>query len=162
MPDRTGRALGSLEPIIFFERPDGYVILPPEEIGKPGIARMMYEKKYRAEGWEWREADTLPEVDKLQKRLVDQEMKVMQERDLREDLMRQRAYQKTGERLRQRLTSGKCSAYEREFISLYLQSREDKRDKHRQRWTEAQMYLWAREQDSGTKVTDRMKGENSI
>ncbi len=162
MADRTGRALGSLEPVIFFERPDGYVILPPEEIGKPGIARMMYEKKYRAEGWEWREADTLPEVDKLQKRLVDQEMKVAAERDLREDIRRQRAYQKTGESLRARLTSGKCGNYEREFITYYLQSREERREKYRQRWSEYNHYLWAREQDSTTKVEDRMKGEHSL
>lgn len=162
MADRTGRALGSLSAIIYFERPDGYVILPPEEIGKPGIARMMYEKKYKGEGWAWCEADTLAEVDRLQKRLIDQEMKVFKERDLRDDIRRDLVRRQTGERLRARLISGKCSRFEAEFIEFYLQSRDDRRDKYRQRWSEHQLYLWAREQDSTTRVEDRMKGENSL
>jgi hypothetical protein len=146
MADRTGRALGTLEPVIYFQKADGYVILPPEEIGKRGVARMLYERKYRDEGWEWREAGTLAEVDKLQSRLVDPE----------------RVWQTTGGNLRQRITSATCTPFEREFIGHYLQLRESRRERYRQRWLEHVSYLWAREMDSTTTIDERMKGTNSV
>jgi len=162
MPDRTGRALGTLEPVIFFQKADGYVILPPEEIGKRGVARMLYERKYRDEGWEWREAGTLAEVDRLQTRLVDQEMRESQDRADQDDMRRERRWQAMGDRLRQRMTSVVCTPFEREFIGHYLQLRESRRERYRQRWLEHVSYLWAREMDSGTDVSDRMKGTNSV
>jgi hypothetical protein len=162
MPDRTGRALGSLEPVIFFQNADGYVILPPEEIGNRGIARMMYERKYKDQGWEWKEADTLAEVDKLQARLVEQEVRESTERADRDDMRRETLWQNTGRRLRQRMTSSDCKPFERDFIADYLLLRESKREKYRQRWLEHQSYLWAREMDASTKIEDRMKGEGSL
>lgn len=158
----VNRALGTLNPVIYFENASGYVILPPEEIGKPGIARMVYEQRYKGEGWEWREAGTLADVDRLQSRLVGQEMSVQRSHADRENLNRDRVYEITGASLRQRMTSSTCTPFERDFIDAYLRMREDRRGVYQQRWTEAQMYLWAREQDSGTKIEDRMLGENSL
>lgn len=115
---------------------------------------MHADPRYR--GWEWREAGTLAEVDRLQKRLVDQE-------NVRANHMaytvgdRSRAIKDAvADNLRQRMCSSSTSAFERDFIGLYLKLREDKRDKYRDRLTEHNWYLWAREQNSNTKFEDRM------
>ncbi len=152
----TGFARGSLSPVIYFERKDGFCILPPIEVGHgTELARkMLADERYR--GWEWREAGTLAEVDRLQKRLVDQE-------DKRSEFMAQTVGDRSravrdavADSLRQRMCSSATSAYERDFIGLYLQLREEKRDKYRASLEQHRWYLWAREQDSKTKFEDRM------
>jgi hypothetical protein len=54
------------------------------------------------------------------------------------------------------MCSSSCSAYEREFISLWLGMEEEKRKKYTQRWSERVGYIWSREMDAKTKVEDRM------
>src|SRR5580698_4199308 len=73
MPDRTGRALGTLSPVLYFENASGHILLPPVEIGKgDATARKLFEERYKPQGYEWREASTLWDVDRLQKKLQEQ------------------------------------------------------------------------------------------
>jgi hypothetical protein len=154
--NRTGFAQGQLSPIIFFQNSDGQIILPPDTEN----ARWIYETRFRKLGYDWREAGTLAEVDQLQKRLVAQEMQKAEHDADRDEAMGAAKWKEVGDRLHQRMVSSATPEFEREFIKLYLQLREEKRDKHRQRWTEREWYLFSREMDSSTKGTDRMKAED--
>ena len=155
----TGFCRGTLRPAIYFQNADGQVILPPEEIGSPGTAREMYERRYKAQGWEWREAGTLQDLDGLQKRLVEQEVRKNSLRAASAGFSRDAAFRQTGDALRARMVSSSTSAFERDFILEYLKMREDKRPKYQDALTQHNYYLWAREQDSGTKVDDRMPSQ---
>ena len=171
--DKTGRAIGSLSPVIYFYNPSmttimigpmivrlgqGHILIPPCEIGHGDeTARMMYEGRYKDKGYQWREAGTLNEVDRLQRMLVDQEGRILEAKGAKMDNAREIARQQSSRNLRQRMASGSCSAFERDFIRNWLDMNEEKRKKYNQRFTEYQSYLWAREQDSGTTVEDRMK-----
>lgn len=163
MSDRTGYARGSLEPVIYFENSSGYVILAPQQIGQgTNLARKIYEEKYRGAGWEWREAGAngLHEVDALQKRLVDQEVSRDRRMADKSSQEREMVRRDIAESLRARMTSSGTSEFERDFIRHYLQLRDDsKRDKYAQALKHHNYYLWSREQNSGTKVEDRMKSE---
>ena len=160
--DRTGFALGNLSPIIFFENSAGHVILAAYDAGRPEQARMMWEQRFKPQGYEWRETRNLQDVDALQRRLVDQEMKEASLRDGQDDYHRERVFRATGDSLRQKMQSSSCTPFERDFIGHYLAMRETKRGLYRQRWSEAQNYLWAREMDSKARVEDRMKGDLSL
>ena len=162
--DRTGRALGTLEPIVYFENRAGDIVLPP--VTKEGEARWVYEyakdangRTFRDKGYDWREASTLAEVDRLQDRLVEAERRKAENELERDERLLAGKRTDVRSRLYQRLVSSSTSPYEREFIELYLQMREEKRKEIRQRWLERQAYLWAREMDANTKPTDRMKSE---
>lgn len=157
--DKTGYALGRLNPILYYENSRGDIVLPPTtEDG-----RYFYQQRgadgtsYRDRGYELREAGTLAEIDVLQKRLVTAEMRKMGEAADKDERISAKVWAERGFALRQRMMSSSTTPYERDFIELYLQLREEKRAKHRQRWTEAQMYLWAREMDSKASATDRIK-----
>jgi hypothetical protein len=157
--NRTGYALGRLSPIIYYENVDGVIVLPPTTED----ARYFYEKRgadgrsFKDNGFEIREADTLQAVDTLQRRLVEAERRRLGDVAERDERVSEAIWKKRGEDLRARLVSGSTSEYEKDFIRLYLQLRDEKRAKHRQRWLEAQMYLEAREFDSSHKAEDRMR-----
>lgn len=157
--NRTGYALGRLNPIIYYENAKGDITLPPTTED----ARYFYEApdyqgaSYRSKGFEIREAGTLAEVDRLQRRLVEIEQRKMGAAAAHDELVSAELWNKRGEDLRGRMVSSTTSEYEKDFIRLYLQVRDDKRARHRQRWLEAQMYLEAREMDSNHKATDRLK-----
>ena len=82
MADKTGRALGTLDPVIYFKKIDGpivqagvlienHVILPPVPVGEgPGMARKIWDTRYKKQGYEWCEAGTLAEVQKLQQHMM--------------------------------------------------------------------------------------------
>lgn len=164
MVSKTGRALGSLDPVLYFEmrredgpQPKGHVMLAPQEIGHgPELAREIFENRYKPQGYEWREAGTLAEVDRLQKRLGEQEMSIRRRQGEVDERAREEIHRQTAANLRQRMASSSCTPYERDFIGLWLQLQEEKRTKYTQRWTEYTDYIWAREQNSSTKVEDRM------
>lgn len=153
------RALGTLEPIVYFENSRGEIVLPPST----ELATYFYwhkrdqrGKTYREWGFEWREAGTLEEVDRLQKKLQEQDRRkeeVLLEKDERrgEDLRK-----RVRDNLYARMVSSGTSEYEKEFIRLYLELREEKRARHRQRFLERTSYLWAREMDPGTLPQDRL------
>ena len=152
--DRTGIARGSLNPVIYFENASHEVILPPEEIGVVGIARRVYEEKYKALGWQWCEAGTLNEVDALQKRLVDQELRRNERMADSHQMQREELFRRSGEVLRQIMLSSSTSAWERDFIALYLKLRDKGRDKYRDVLLQHNYFLWSREFDSTTKIED--------
>lgn len=162
----VSRALGTLDSPIYFvmvrsdnpQFPKGYVMLAPQEIGHgPELARMMFEKKYKHMGFEYRDdCDTLQKVRDLQQKIVDQELALQRKQAETDQNMRDRVHRETASSLRQRMASSSTSAYEREFIHLWLEMQDARRDKYTQRWLERQTYLWALEQDAGTKVEDRM------
>jgi hypothetical protein len=119
----------------FFERRNGDILLPPDdETPCPRDCLL-------------REANTLAEVDRLQRRLQQQTY----ERCQRELLRDEDAFAEARERVRSDLTTKLASAatseYEREFLRLYLQLRDDKRDKYRSRFMCDRAYLLAREND---------------
>lgn len=157
------RALGNLDPIIYFENASGHLVLPPIEKGKgTELARMIYDRQYKDRNYEWKEAGSWSEVTRLQDRLVEQERK--HALDIRDQRMASYdlAQARIADNLRRRMQSSDCTPYERDFCELFLQQRPDKRAQYEQRWTEAQNYLWAVEMDSSTKPEDRMKGPNSL
>ena len=132
-------------------------MLAPQEIGHgPDLARKIFENRYKPQGYEWREAGTLAEVDRLQKRLGEQEMSIRRRQGEVDERAREEIHRQTAANLRQRMASSSCTPYERDFIDLWLRMQEEKRTKYTQRWTEYQDYLWIREMDSRTKVEDRM------
>lgn len=160
MSDRTGYACGTLSPIFYLERSDGYVILPVYDAGCPEQAKRVYEERYknhRTEKWEWKATDgTLSAVDALQKRLEAQELRRDSGMLASHTMMREQVRSHVASNLRQRMCSSSTTPYEREFIELYLRLREDPlRDKYRQSLEHREYFLWARELDSGTKVEDR-------
>ena len=150
----VNRALGTLDPIVYFSHPVHGIALPPS--GKS--ARFLYEargasgRSFKDHGFEYCEAGTLAEVDALQKRLVAQEMEKLEAAAYRDDAQSAGAWREVGDRLRGKMVSGSTSPYEREFIEHYLKLREQKRDRHRQRWMERTMFLEAREMDDGHKL----------
>lgn len=156
--DKTGRAMGTLDPVIYFQNSAGHILLPPVEVGKgPGLARMIFERRYKSQGYQWMEAGTLHDVERLQTRLIEQETEILKKQGYRMDAAREACRKSTSANLRRRMASSDCSPYEREFIELWLQMDEEKRKKYTQRFTERNMYLTALEFDSNnTRVEDRM------
>ncbi len=155
------RKLGTLDPVVYFENSRGEIVLPPTSED----ARYFYEgvrdpsgKTYRDLGYEYREAETLAEVDALQRRLVELDQRTNAQNAQRDDEGRKESWRRIGDSLRARMVSSSTSPFEREFIRLYLELREEKRARHRQRWLERTSYLWAREMDASTLPQDRMRG----
>jgi hypothetical protein len=155
MADRTGMANGTLTPVVYFvRRTDMFAILAPAEVGGGmELARMVYDRRYKRD-WLWCEATTLQEVDKLQKRLANQEIFEAEKKIAVNSAVRERVYKATGDQLRQRMCSSSTSAWERDFIKAYLQLREDKRDKYRQSLEHRNMFILAREMDSGKSIEE--------
>ena len=136
------RKPGTIEPVIYFRFSDGHLMLAPySDFPTP-------ENAIR-EG-----AETLAQVDRLQERLVAQE-KLEWEREVETDSARfQTRMDEVRDRLYARMTSSSTSEYEKEFIKLYLQLRNEKRAKYQQRWLERTAYLHAREFDIGNRRAD--------
>ena len=136
------RKPGTIEPVIYFRFPDGHLTLAP------------YSDFPTPEGAIREGAETLSQVDRLQERLVAQE-RVEWEREVETDAARfQTRMDEVRDRLYARMTSSSTSEYEKEFIKLYLQLRNEKRAKYQQRWLERTAYLHAREFDIGNRRAD--------
>lgn len=164
MSDRTGRAVGSLEPIIYFERDDGYCVLPCYDAGCPEQAREVFDRRFKnnlEEKWRWRETGTqLRDIDEFQKRLVEQETRRNEVQLHNHGIMRDAIRKSVRDSLYSKMVSSSTSPFEREAIGYYLDMRDDvTRDKWRTQIEASQCYLWAREQDSNSKVEDRMVSE---
>lgn len=157
LSDRTGRALGTLDPVIYFENASGHILLAPQEIGQGiNLPRRLFEERYKHQGYEWREAGTLPEVQRLQKRLVEQEQRILDKQGYVDEARRRRVHAETASSLRQRMASSSCSAWERDFIKYWLELTDSKQEEYTQRFTERNMYLQAVEFNSNHKIEDRM------
>lgn len=142
------RKLGSLEPVVFFRNhrdpahPPGYLMLAP------------YSDFPTPAGYTREHAENLPDIDKLQRVLCEQERRAAEAEALHDEVVLGRRYAELTDRLRARMVSGSTSAYDRDFIAGYLQLREEKRARHAQRFSERTMYLWAREMDSHGRLPD--------
>lgn len=160
MSDRTGRAMGTLAPIIYFERSDGKIDLPVFEAGHPELARQVYEshryKYHPTEKWEWREGGhTMADVDAFQKRLTDQELRQNEVMYGNHVQMREAVRKNVADSLRRTMCSSSTSPYEREFIQHYLNLRDQpKRDRYGQELMNRNYYLMAREFDNKTQIID--------
>jgi hypothetical protein len=131
--------------LVYFKSRDGTISLPPTDDTPcpPGYMRC--------------EANTLDEVDKLQKRLQQATYERCQ-RELRRD---EEAFAESRERVRSSLTakiaSSATTEYEREFLRAYIQLREEKRDKYRQRFACDVAYLEMRENDRPRNAEELLK-----
>lgn len=157
----TGMARGRVRPIVYFENASKYVILAPQEIGHGlELAKMMYEQKYKHAGWMWCETDgSFHDAERLQKRLQSQEMAEARDKGANMMAAYDASRKRTEANMRAQMSSADCSPFERDFIALWLQLNETKRREYEQRWNEHHAYLWAIEQDAGTKVEDRMPSQ---
>jgi hypothetical protein len=143
----VSRTLGTLTPIVYFvnssggerdpRHPAGYVMLAP------------YSECRTPHGYLRETAGTLPEARALNERLVAQERESWEREAASNHRLVEAKREEVRERLYTRMCSSATSEYDREFIRLYLQLREDKQRKYDQRWTERNAYLWALENDVG-------------
>lgn len=151
----TGYALGTLSPIIYFENAEGRIVIAGYDAGKPEQARKVFEGRFKKLGYEWRETHTLADVDRLQSRMADQ---IQRERAPGMERMiqsREAVEAVVGANLRQKMVSSSTSPWEREFIQLYLERRENRAEKFRQQFEHRAAYLNIRENDnSKNEVTD--------
>lgn len=99
------------------------------------------------DGYDRAEANTLDEVDKLQKRLQAATYARNQSEIERDESTFSAARQQVLDSLRTKLASSCTTPYERDFIHSYLELREEKREKYRQRFTVDRAYLEMREND---------------
>jgi hypothetical protein len=132
------RKPGCIEPVIYFRYPNGHLVLAP------------YSDFPTPSGAIKEAADTLAQVDRLEAALQRQELD-RGEQELQHDVERiQAKSQEVRDRIYARMVSGSTTPYEREFLRLYLQLRDErKREKYRQRFLEYSMYLSARHNDIG-------------
>ncbi len=159
MSDRTGRAPGTLSPLIYFENKNGRLILPPEETGNTGLAKRLYEEKFKHEGYEWREAGSLQEVDRFQKRYTDQ---LNRERAPGMERMvgaYEAAKKITRDRIYARMISSGTSAWERDFLEIFLRKREGTESKFYNAFSQYTGYIHAREMDDSKQPQDMMPDE---
>jgi hypothetical protein len=132
------RKPGCVAPVIFFRYPNGHLTLAP------------FSECPTPDGAIKEEADTLPAIDKLVDQLRKQEYENSQ-REMNYDMnLFACRDQEIRDRIYQRMTSGSTSAYEKEFLRLYMKLRDErKRETYRQRFMEQSWYLAAREFDLG-------------
>jgi len=138
------RKPGCIEPVIYFRYPDGHLTLAPySDFPTPPNAIR--------EG-----AETLAQVDRLERVLQQQELD-RGEREMQHDSeMIESASARIRDSLYARMTSGSTTEWEKEFLRLYLQLRDErKREKYRQRYLEYSMYLSARHNDIGKRSADK-------
>lgn len=160
MSDRTGIARGTLSSPIYFERSDGRIDLPVYEAGHPELARKVFEssryKYHPTEKWEWREdCHSLSDIDKLNDRLVEQEVRQNQVMFQHHQAMREMVRKRVWDSLYQTMISSSTTPWERDFIHCYGDLRDQKhRDKYGQSLLHHNYFLTAREYDNNTQIID--------
>jgi hypothetical protein len=134
--------LGTLEPVFYFvnykdpSHEVGYIILAP------------YSQCPEPDGYRREYADTLGDVDRLQKRLQEQEFRKWEAEYEHDKSLTYDGKRRVYESLVRTMQSSRTSPFERDFIKAYLALQDEKREKHRQRFLERQCYLTAREFDT--------------
>ena len=158
MSDRTGFARGRIAPAIYFENvrnpnyPVGYAFLAPSGVQ----AKRAYEERFKADGWQWCEADTWDALTKLQKKLIAQETERNERIVAADNVDRNRIRRETSERLKTQMLRSDTPDFERRFIAAWLDSHEDRRSTYEQRWRERQYYIEAVEFDHKRNIHDLM------
>jgi len=138
------RKPGCVAPVIYFRYPNGHLTLAP------------FSDCPTPDGAIKEEADTLPAIDKLVDQLRKQEYENSQS-EMNYDMNLFAARNKEiRDKIYSRISSSATTEYEKEFLRLYMQLRDErKRETYRQRFTEAQWYLHARENDLGDRESDK-------
>lgn len=131
----------------YFESRDGAIELPPTDDIQP------------RKGWEVREANTLPELDRLRDRLV-QSARDRHDREVQNDeLVWAEQRKATLSSLIATARSSATSAYEKDFIDAYLRLRADKRAEYQKRYACDMAYFEMRELDKA-RTPDEFIGES--
>lgn len=136
---------GTFTPILYWENKQGHIkLMPTNDVLTLDRLRRYMDKT----GFMLRSAETIPQAEKLQKKLQEQ-MKQEQEFELAKDehMVGQRR-QAIRDRMRARMQSASCSVYEREFISTWLSQDNARRDLFRRRFTQEVGHLDALEFDN--------------
>lgn len=135
---KTGMAAGRIDGPVYFVHSDGHILLAPmsDSPTPPNCERHKVE--------------TLAELDRLQERMEGDMKRQCQQEIERDQQVWYQKRQQIRSNLLERMKSSKCSAYEREFIQLYIQiSDERKRALYRNRFMADTAYFMAREFDDG-------------
>lgn len=137
----VGRKFGSLEPVIYFRnisnptRPLGWIILAP-------YSACPCEIGYERDG-----AESLAEVDRLQRKLEEQESAERAADVIHDERVFGPMRDKVRDNLYAKLVSSATSEAEKDFIRAYLAHRIDKRDRFHAKYLEYVTYFHAREMD---------------
>ena len=142
-------ALGHLNPVVYYENARGEISLPPST-----EAAMQIRDHMTKRGWELREADTLDKIDRLQKRMQDQEHAARERQLEHEENLLATSRKSVRDRLMTRMVSSATTPYERKFIESYLMLHDNKRDEYRKRFMQDQCYFESREFDGGHHMLD--------
>jgi len=138
------RKPGTVAPLVYFRYPNGHLTLAP------------FSECPTPDGSIREEVDTLSAIDKVVDILRRQEHE-QAEKEMRYDmnLFRQRD-QEIRDRIYARISATATTEYEREFLREYLKLRDErKRTLYKQRFLEAQYYLYARENELGERAADK-------
>lgn len=124
--------------LYFYEDRHGDIQLPPTDEVYFTICPPGYER---------REANTLTEVDALQKKMQAATYRRSQSQLEHDEAVFAASRKAVIDSLHARLASSCTTQYERDFIHAYIQLREEKRAAYRQRFTCDTAYLEMREND---------------
>jgi hypothetical protein len=132
------RKPGCVAAVIYFRYPNGHLVLAP------------FTDCPTPDGAIKEEADTLTQIDKLVDQLRKQEYETSQREMHYDQSLMASKDKEIRDRIYQRISSSATTEYEKEFLRLYMQLRDErKRETYRQRFMEAQWYLHARENNLG-------------
>ena len=139
------RAPGKISPVIYWVNRAGYIkLMPTNEVLTMERLRRYMDKL----GYVLQAAETLHEVEELQKKLQDQ-LKREQEYELaRDEMMTAHRRDSVKDRLTRRRSSASCSPYERAFIDAWLERRERNHELFRKKFTQQIGHLDALEFDN--------------
>jgi len=134
----------------YFEDRDGNIQLPPDD------------ETYFTQcppGYDRREANTLDEVDKVQKRLQEADYKRHQAEYERDDAAWAGGRQRITDSLNTTIASSTSTQYGKDFARAYLQLREDKKKAYHKKMFEYVSFLEMRENDKPRNV-EELLGES--
>ena len=146
----TGYKFGTLNPVVYYENVEGRILLPPTTQDA-----LWMRGEMRRRGFEYREADTLDKIDKLQKRMQQQEYDRLERDNERDE--RKYAFVRAAIRssLRSRMISKGTSDFEKGFIKDYLVLKEHQKSNWRSKFEHrAECMFTLREYDSTKPIQD--------
>lgn len=147
------RKPGCVEPVFFYvnhtdqNHPPGYVLIAADSANRP------------MEGYQREYAETLADIDRLEKRLQQQEFEQWEREEQANESALASRRQEVRDRLYARMTSGSTDEWEKEFIRNYLLLRDEKREKWRNIHMQRSAFLWARHNDT---PKDRRVDEETV
>ena len=142
------RKSGTIEPIYYWQNQKGYVMLLDNSVSL-GMDRL---RRYMGKlGFQLMSAETLKEAEKLQYKLQDQLKKEQENELIKDEAMTAYHRDQVRVRLEARKNSSSTNEYEKEFIRLYLDWRNNKHDLFKKRFSQQIGHLDALEFDNPNK-----------